>query len=44
MCIYLSTALEELAHGVVVEPVAAVEDDALLADRLGQVLACLRLA
>ena len=40
----LSAAFEELAHRVVVEPVAAVEDDALLPARLGEVLARLRLA
>mmetsp|Transcript_23335 Transcript_23335/g.80944 ORF Transcript_23335/g.80944 Transcript_23335/m.80944 type:complete len:278 (+) Transcript_23335:1712-2545(+) len=37
-------ALEELAHGAVVEAVGAVEDDALLGQRLCQILGRLRLA
>jgi hypothetical protein len=40
----LREALEELAHGLVVEAVRAVEDHALLGDGLGQVLGGLRLA
>ena len=40
----LSAAFKELAHRMVVESVAAVEDDTLLTARLGEVLARLGLA
>ena len=39
----LGQTFEELPHGVVVEPVRTVEDDALLPSGFGQVLAGLRL-
>lgn len=40
----LGQSLEELSHGLVVEPVGTVEHNALLSNGLGQVFACFCLA